>query len=135
MSRNYSAKQKKVKVSIIGGKEIANRLKNMEGAASSILQSAAKSGGKIALDDAIRRCPVNTGALKNSLKLENGKATPVRADVKINYDKSIKYGAFVELGANGRAGNPFMRNAVDENIEKINKTITEKLAEAVERKM
>lgn len=131
----YSAKQKRLKVKIEGGEKIVRRLKAMDDAAGNVLLSAAREGGKIALSDAQRKCPVDTGDLKASLKITDGKVTPTKADVKVDYDKSIKYGAFVELGANGRPGNPFMREAVDDNQEKINKAITESVAKAVGGKM
>ena len=130
----YSAKQKKSNVSIIGGKEIAKRLRNMEDAASGILMKAAMKGGEIALDDARKKCPVDSGRLRNSLKLEELSSTPRKATVKVDYDKGIKYGAFVELGASGRKANPFMRNAVDENIDKINDAVTNTLVKAVVRR-
>jgi len=132
---SFRVKQKKLRVKIIGAEEIVKRLKSMESAAETILMTAAKAGGKIALDNAKQNCPVRTGALKNSLKLEEGKATPKRADIKIEYDKSIKYGTFVELGAKGKAANPFMRNAVDKNLDKINKKITETISDSVGKKM
>lgn len=131
----YSAKQKKVKVSLEGGKEIARRLKAMDMAASAILMKAAKAGGKIALDEAKKNCPVDTGSLRDSLKMNENISKPTKADVKIDYDKSLKYGVFVELGARGRAPRPFMREAVDDNQDKINKAITQSLADAVGRKM
>ncbi len=56
----YSAKQKKVKVNLEGGKEIARRLKAMDTAASAILMQAAKSGGEVALEDAKKNCPIDT---------------------------------------------------------------------------
>ena len=127
----YSAKQKRVKVDVIGGKEIGRRLKNMGDTASNILMKAAKAGGEIALADAKKHCPVDTGRLKNSLDIHEVSSTPKRATVKVDYDKSIKYGAFVELGANGRKSNPFLRNAVDNNVDDINEEITETLAKAV----
>lgn len=132
---NYSAKQRKLKVTIEGGKEIARRLNKMEDAAANVLMTAAKAGGEIALDDARMRCPVDTGALRDSLHMAEGTKKPKKADVKIEYDKDIKYGTFVELGARGRPANPFMRQAVDENLDKINEAITEKLGSAVGRKM
>jgi HK97 gp10 family phage protein len=135
VAKTYSAKQKKLRVKIIGAEEIVKRLKNMESAAADVLMSATKAGGKIALDDAKQNCPVNKGALKNSLKLEEGKATQTKADVKVNYYKSIKYGAFVELGTKKNSANPFLRNAVDKNLDKINEKITESIADAVGKKM
>ena len=130
----YSAKQKRVKVDVIGGKEIGRRLKAMGETASAILMKAAKSGGEIALKDAKKHCPVDTGRLRNSLAIHEVSATDRRATIKVDYDKSIKYGAFVELGANGRKSNPFLRNAVDKNVDDINEEITETLAKAVVKK-
>jgi HK97 gp10 family phage protein len=131
----YSAKQRKVQVSIEGGQKLARRLKAMDEAAGNILMKAAKAGGKIALEEAKSRCPVDTGALRDSLNMAENTQKPTKADVKIDYDKSLKYGTFVELGARGRPANPFMRNAVDENIDKINETISAEIADAVGRKM
>lgn len=131
----YSAKQKRLRVKIEGGEKIVKRLKKMDEAAATVLQSAAREGGEIALADAKKRCPVDSGTLRDSLKLENGKATPKKAEVKVDYDKSVRYGAFVELGPGGRPGNPFMREAVDENLDEINRAITESVAKAVGGKM
>jgi HK97 gp10 family phage protein len=131
----YSAKQRKVKVSLEGGQKLVKRLKAMDTAASAILMKAAKAGGEVALEDAKKNCPVDTGALRDSLKMSENVSKPTKADVKIDYDKTLKYGTFVELGARGRPAKPFMREAVDGNQDKINQAITETLAEAVGRKM
>lgn len=132
--RNYTAKQKKVKSQIVGADKIVKRLKAMDNKASEILMQAAKKGGKIILEDAQNKCPVDTGTLRDSLKIAENISKPTKADVKLDYDRKIKYGAFVELGAKGRPGNPFMRKAVDDNIERINKAITEDITKAVIRK-
>lgn len=131
----YSARQRKVKVSLEGGQKLARRLKAMGDAASKILMKAAKAGGEVALDEAKKNCPVDTGALRNSLKITENISKPTKADVKIDYDKSLRYGVFVELGAKGRAPNPFMREAVDDNQDRINQAISEKIADSVGRNM
>lgn len=131
----YSAKQRKVRVSLEGGQKLVRRLKAMDEAASDVLMQAAKVGGKIALDEAKERCPVNTGALRDSLNMTENTKKPTKADVKIDYDKSLKYGTFVELGARGHPANPFMRQAVDDNIDKINTAIAEEVSDAVGRRM
>lgn len=107
----------------------------MEDAAAAVLMQAAKAGGKIALEDAKRNCPVDTGALKQSLHLTEGKSTNVKATVQVDYDKSLKYGTHVELGSRNRPANPFMRNAVDDNQNQINEAITSELSKAVGRKI
>lgn len=131
----YSAKQKKVKVSVEGAESLAKDLKSMEDAVSSVLMAGAEAGGQIALEDARRNCPEDTGALKKSLRLEKDKATATKATVKVDYDKSLKYGTHVELGARGRPANPFLRNAVDRNINQINEEIVREIAKAVGRKL
>ena len=127
----YSAKQRKVRTTVEGASKIVRTLKSMEDAASSVLLNSARAGGKIALEDAKQHCPVDTGALRNSLKVENGKATNVKATVEVNYDKSIKYGTYVELGVRGRKPNPFLRNAVDNNQEKINEAIKKAISDSI----
>ena len=131
----YSAKQKKVKVSLEGKDKIVKTLKTMGDAASDVLEKAALKGGDIALDDAKANCPVKTGQLRKSLHLSLQKKTNVKATVKVDYDKSLKYGTYVELGTRNNKPNPFLRNAVDNNLNKINDKITEEVAKAVGGKM
>ncbi len=131
----YSAKQRKVKTEIEGANRIVKDLKAMEDAAVNVMMAGAKAGGKIALEDAKRNCPVDSGALKQSLHLSEGKATSVKATVQVDYDKSLKYGTHVELGARGRPANPFLRNAVDDNQNQINNAIIAEISRAVGRKL
>lgn len=131
----YSARQKKVRTTIQGANAIVKDLKAMEEAVASVMMAGAKAGGKIALEDAKRNCPEDTGALKQSLHLVEGKATLTKATVQVDYDKSLKYGTHVELGARGRPANPFLRNAVDGNLEKINNAIVSEISKAVGRKI
>ena len=63
------------------------------------------------------------------------KKTKVKATVKVDYDKSLKYGTFVELGARGRKPNPFLRNAVDKNQSQINEQIVKTITKAIGDKM
>ncbi len=131
----YSAKQRKVKTAVEGASRLVKDLKAMEDAASNVMMSGAKAGGKIALEDAKRNCPVDSGALKQSLHLSEGKATALKATVQVDYDKALKYGTHVELGARGRPANPFLRNAVDNNQAQINKAIVAEISRAVGRKL
>lgn len=128
----YSAKQKKVSSSVHGAKRLAEELKKMGENAKDILSKAASVGGQIALEDAIRNCPVRTGALRDSLKIQVTKQSETKAEVTIDYDKSLRYGTFVELGARGKPANPFLRSAVDNNIQKINEAITESVVKGVD---
>jgi len=128
---SYSAKQRKVKVQVEGADEIVRTLKLMEDAAGSVLMKGAKAGGKIALDHAKANCPVDTGALRDSLSLSDAGSTNEKATVKVDYDKSIRYGTFVELGTRRNKANPFLRNAVDQNIDKINEEVSKTISDAI----
>lgn len=55
--------------------------------------------------------------------------------MQVDYDKSLKYGTHVELGARGRPANPFLRNAVDDNQNQINNVIIAEISRAVGRKL
>lgn len=127
----YSAKQRKVKVEVEGAAKLAKELKSMEDGASSVLLKGAKAGGEIALEDARRNCPEDTGALKASLKLTDGKVTATKATIQVDYDKALKYGTHVELGARGRPANPFLRKTVDDNQDKINEAIVKEISKAL----
>ena len=127
----YSAKQRKMKVEVEGAAKLAKELKSMEDGASSVLLKGARAGGQIALEDARRNCPEDTGALKASLKLTDGKVTATKATIQVDYDKALKYGTHVELGARGRPANPFLRNAVDDNQDAINEAIVKEITKAL----
>lgn len=131
----YSARQKKVKVELVGAEKIVKRLKEMDDAAGDVLMKAAMEGGQIVLEEAKRNCPVDTGTLRNSLKLTKDKQTKTKATVKIDYDKSLKYGTHVELGTKNQAAQPFLRGSVDENQTEINVEITGTVSDAVGGKM
>ena len=127
----YSAKQKKVKVAIEGADKIVKKLKEMDDAAGDVLMKAAMEGGQIVLEEAKRNCPVDTGTLRNSLKLTKDKQTKTKATVKIDFDKSLKYGTHVELGTKYHPAQPFLRGSVDENQNEINVEITDTVSDAV----
>lgn len=127
----YSAKQKKVKVAIEGADKIVKKLKAMDDAAGDVLMKAAMEGGQIVLEEAKRNCPVDTGTLRNSLKLTKDKQTKTKATVKIDFDKSLKYGTHVELGTKSQPAQPFLRGSVDEKQNEINVEITDTVSDAV----
>ena len=131
----YSAKQKKVKVAIEGVEKIVKKLKEMDDAAGDVLMKAAMEGGEIVLEEAKRNCPVDTGNLRNSLKLTKDKQTKTKATVKIDFDKTLKYGTHVELGTKNQAAQPFLRASVDDNQNTINVEITDTVSDAVGGKM
>lgn len=124
----YSARQRHSNVSVKGAKELAKELKEMGEGAKSVLSKAVTAGGQIALADAKANCPVDTGKLRDSLKIMVKKESETRADLQLDYDRSLYYGTFVELGVKGRKTHPFLRNAIDNNEKAINQAIVEAVA-------
>lgn len=135
MARFKAAKQRRLRVGIEGAAEVAKMLEELGEAASGILEQAAEAGGKVALDDAKRRCPIQTGALKASLHLEKGKTKKpeIKQEVKISPGKKEYYGTFVELGTSKQAAQPYMRPAIDENQTEIAKAINQEVLRAIGR--
>ena len=127
------AKKQNYKVGIEGADEVVKMLADMGQSAEDVLEKAAEAGGKIALNDAKRRCPVKTIRLKNSLYLEKLKKSQGKADVKVSIGKKEFYGVFVELGTGDTQAKPYLRPAVDENKDKISKAVNESILKAIGR--
>ena len=144
MARSYSARAKKIKggIDIEGAEEIMDLLKEMDGAALAVLDQAAKKGAQIVLNDAKRRAPVDTGELRSSLILKSGTKKQGGDIEKINRKiKGVYYVtresgkarhfAPVELGTKKRPATPYLRPAVDENMNKISEAVTDEISRAV----
>lgn len=67
-------------------------------------------------DDARRRAPVRTGALRRSIKVERAfDETTRRVSYHVGWDRRIAfYGPLVELGTEDTAARPHLRPAADE---------------------
>ena len=70
------------------------------------------------------------GALSPALKLSTDKVTEKKATVKIDYDKSLKYGTFVELGARGRAGRHMLQRAATEHTDEYKRLMEDSMKNA-----
>lgn len=71
----------------------------------------------IALDvegAAKRRVPVDTGLLRNSIRVED----PVRGDAEADVVVGAEYGIYVHEGARGRRGVPFLEEALKDAEER-----------------
>ena len=130
-----SAKQRRLNTSIEGADEVIKMLKELGEAASGILERAAEAGGRVALDAAKAKCPVDTGALKRSLHIEKSKTKKpeIKQEVKISPGKNQYYGTFVELGTKRQAAKPYLRPAIDENQEQISKAVNQEVLRAIGR--
>jgi len=133
MARAYTARAKKLKAEVEGAEEVVKLLEEMGQKAEEVLAKAAEAGGRVALSEARRRCPVKTGRLRASLTLTQGRKTPARANVRIEHGRKEYYGKFVELGTRKQPARPFLRPAVDENKKRVSEAVTEEIGRAVGR--
>lgn len=135
MSKFKSSRPRKIKSGIEGAEEVIKLLEDIGAAASEILEQSVEAGGRIALKDAKKRCPVDTGALQASLHIAKVKSNKpnIRQAVKISPGKQQYYGTFVELGTKGQAAQPYLRPAIDENKKQIANAINQEILKALGR--
>lgn len=138
---------------IVGMRELQNTIKELGKLPQKCVTKAARKGARIALVDAKQNAPVDTGNLKRALKLvpeknrvRGKKVFQVSFDrsfndvfVKISADgKRSYYPASQEYGyfaVNGRyiPGFRYLRNSIDNNEQKIEKTMVDVLAGEIDK--
>ena len=77
---------------------------------------ALKAGATIVKGDAVMRCPVDTGQLRNSIQ------EAIYDDYAI-VDSNVAYAGHVEYGTSRQEAQPFLRPALDENIDDIKRVM------------
>ena len=93
-------------------------------------KQALKEGADMIVQDAKSRCPVKTGALKNSItakSLEDGAAYELSADAKNK--RGIAYGQFVEFDP--RIAHPFLYPALDANVDRVKQRVGNAIQTAI----
>ena len=85
-------------------------------ATSANIKLALKAGATIVKGDAVMRCPVDTGQLRNSIQ------EAIYDDYAI-VDSNVEYAPHVEYGTSRQKAQPFLRPALDENIEDIKRVM------------
>ena len=128
-------KVRKLKTYIEGTDEVAKLMQNLGDAASFAVDSAAKAGADLVLDDAKRRVPVDTGKLKASLILKKSKTKNpnIKSEYYVTKESGAEHFAPVELGTSKMKAQPFLRPAVDENKDQIAQTVNDVLLQAIGR--
>lgn len=126
-------------VVIEGLDELAEKLAALSDAvAGAVLEAAVRSGAQLIQNDAKRRAPYRTGTLRRSIHTEvDGDRN--RAEAEIGTD--VPYAARQEFGFEGvdalgreyhQAARPYLRPALDENVDVAAQEIGEALRQAIE---
>lgn len=98
-----------------------------ERAAQAARESLLENGETVA-EEAKRRCPVDTGRLRDSVHVEPKGANKVRIVADAKSDDGYSYGGIIEYGPHGT---PFMRPALEAKREELKQHTIEKIRAAV----
>lgn len=90
---------------------------------------ALRENGETVAAEAKRRCPVDTGRLRDSIHVEKVSNSKVRVVADARDENGYPYGAVIEYGSNGK---PFLRPALRAVKESLKQHTIEKIREAVE---
>jgi len=141
----------KMEVEMRGFKELEKSLLQLETkVAKKVVRQALRAGGKILLKAVKQKVPVDTGELKKNIKVKAGKRKKGQASIFVgtsekNYSGPYFYASFVEYGhlqgsrniakANREfvAARPYMRPSFDLTKKAVEKEITTKLLEGINR--
>lgn len=125
-------------VVIEGGAELARKLAALgEAVAGDALAAALRSGALLVEADAKRRAPYRTGTLRRSIHTEVD-AGGAKAEASVGTD--VPYAARLEFGFEGKdklgreyhqPPRPYLRPALDENMDAAAREIGEALAAAI----
>ena len=135
-----------ITVTITGGKALAAKLGQMSDAvAGKALERATVSGALLVANRAKENCPYKTGNLRRSIHVgghageSGGLLNTTGGDVRGNQNSrnhaevqvgtDVEYAGPVEFGTAHRRGRPFLRPALDEQVEAVGREIGEALAD------
>lgn len=112
-----------VSMTITGSDELRRNLKRLQGAQRLQAQkNGLAAGASIVEAYAKMVVPVDTGALKNSIMVDE--VTPTQATIAPH----TEYAAAVEFGTSRQAAQPYMRPAIDQHDREIVKAVEDNVA-------
>lgn len=129
-----------LKIKVTGVKELKKNLEKLSDEFTRKLEVATRAGALIVQNDAKQRAPYRTGTLRRSIHTEitSRRRDSVEAQVGTNveYARRIEYGFSGEDKAGRRYNqppNPYLRPALDENQDKVQKEIADVFRQALRR--
>lgn len=137
-----------IDISVFGDKELQAKLADLTPKVQrKIVRSALRQGAKRVRDEARRLAPVDTGALKKSIKVRAARnlrrgsfgiaiLTGTRAELGISPEAKFYYPAVVEFGGRGHGGRgydaqPYLRPAMDATRAEVLGLVKQAIREAL----
>lgn len=118
---------------LVGAEDLVRNLEAVSTNVTKDLAKAVKAGGKVVRDEAKARAPVDTGALRDKMTMRLVEKDRSQVEVKVGPHKDQYYGYFLEHGTSKMSPKPFLRPALDENKDKVEKAMANELKKAIEK--
>ena len=117
-----------------GQKELLENMKNLATELQTKVKlEAVMEAANFLKGESERRVPIRTGKLKENIVIQKVEDNEIATEVKVGPNRDAFYGAMVEYGTKNMRARPFMRPSFDENEDRIQKEITRKIQEGIER--
>ena len=124
-----------MEIEILGLKELEEKLSNLEEKLSRALNEALEEIAEKILDDAKNFAPVDTGALRKSIRTEKKGKLQVSVlaggggVINPKTGREVDYAGYVEFGTSRMAPQPYMQPAFEKNKDEILQIVKEKVLE------
>jgi len=115
--------------------EVKKMFEDMGDAAAEVLDKATQEGAELVFNKAKQKVPVDSGKLRDSLVLKKRKVKnpTVRSEYYVSKKSGAEHFAPVELGTSKMKAQPFLRPAIDENMQAVAKTVNDSVLKAIGR--
>lgn len=101
-----------------------NKISDVLKATEAALGKALTAAAVLVEGEAVLRCPVDTGNLRGSITHE------VKAD-EARVGTNVEYAPYMEYGTSKQRSQPYLRPALDENRQRIEKLMGEIISESI----
>jgi len=126
-----------MEIEILGLTELEEKLSNLEEKLSEALDDALDEIAEKIRDDAEGFAPVDTGALRKTIRIEKKgklKVSVVAGGggvINPKTGREVDYASYVEFGTSRMSPQPYMQPALEKNMNEISKIIKRKILEAI----
>jgi len=124
-----------LKIEIVGLKELEDKLSNLDVKLSKALDEALNEIAEKIRDDAKSFVPVDTGALRKSIRIEKKGKLQVSivagggGVINPRTGREVDYAGYVEFGTSRMNPQPYMQPALEKNRDEILRIVKEKVLE------
>ena len=126
-----------MEIEIIGLTELEDKLSNLEEKLTNALAEALEEIAEKIRDDAKGFVPVDTGALRKSIRVEKKGSLEVSiiagggGVINPRTGREVDYAGYVEFGTSRASPQPFMQPALEKNRDEILRVVKEKVLEVL----